>query len=121
MCHDREHAVTRNVRFESPAEVNAVALLLRSFIDERMFVPMAALDGPAVGNCTSIVMGYAIAWQPARRIAGYPWRKWPTPNPFQRCNCNGTAAVSQFWGALAHGWLLLMLLDSVAHTSASSF
>jgi hypothetical protein len=54
------------------------------------------------------------AGQPAGRVARNAWRKWPIPNPFRRCNCNGTAAVSRFEGALAHGWLLLMLLDSVA-------
>lgn|GEM_PF-3652754 len=61
MCHDRQHAVTRNVRFESPVEANAMAVRLRTFIDQRMFFPMAAFDGPAAGNCASIVMGYAVA------------------------------------------------------------
>jgi hypothetical protein len=61
MCPDQEHTVTRNVRLESPLQMTEIALRLRPFIDERGFVPIAALDGPAVGNSTSIVVGYAVA------------------------------------------------------------
>jgi hypothetical protein len=61
MCRDPEHAVTRNLRLDSPLDVSDMALRLRPFIDDRVFVPIAALDGPAVGNSTSIVVGYAVA------------------------------------------------------------
>jgi hypothetical protein len=61
LCRDRQHAVTRNVQFESPLEVSDLAHRLRPFIDDGAFVPIAALDGPPVGDSTSIVVGYAVA------------------------------------------------------------
>jgi hypothetical protein len=61
LCHGRRHAVTRNLLLEAPLDVRTIARRLRPFIEARAFVPVAALDGPPVGNSTSIVLGYAVA------------------------------------------------------------
>jgi hypothetical protein len=61
VCFDASHAVSRNVRFESPLEMSIIVSRLDPFIQRRQFIPTGAFDGRVAGEDGSQVVGYIVA------------------------------------------------------------